>query len=87
MLCLDENSDINIKLIGKDTGTMRYTIRYFDRNDKLLDERTFEISVTKDMVIRTGINKDKDTVLQIDKNKDGKVDEKISASKNENIKK
>ena len=87
MLCLDENSDINIKLIGKDTGTMSYTIRYFDRNDKLLDERTFEISVTKDMVIKTGINKDKDTVLQIDKNKDGKVDEKISASKNENIKK
>ena len=68
---------------------MNYTIRYFDRNDKLLDERTFEISVTKDMVIRTGINKDKDkdTVLQIDKNKDGEVDEKISASKNENIKK
>ena len=66
---------------------MSYTIRYFDRKDKLLDERTFEISVTKDMVIRTGINKDKDTVLQIDKNKDGKVDEKISASKNENIKK
>ncbi|MEB3025813.1 MULTISPECIES: hypothetical protein [unclassified Parvimonas] len=66
---------------------MSYTIRYFDRKDKLLDERTFEISVTKDMVIKTGINKDKDTVLQIDKNKDGKVDEKISASKNENIKK
>ena len=66
---------------------MRYTIRYFDRNDKLLDERTFEISVTKDMVIRTGINKDKYTVLQLDKNKDGEVDEKISASKNENIKK
>ena len=61
---------------------MNHTIRYFDRNDKLLDERTFEISVTKDMVIKTGINKDKDTVLQIDKNKDGKVDEKISASKN-----
>ena len=66
---------------------MNNTIRYFDRNDKLLDERTFEISVTKDMVIKTGINKDKDTVLQIDKNKDGKVDEKFSASKNENIKK
>ena len=66
---------------------MSYTIRYFDRNDKLLDERTFEISITKDMVIKTGINKDKDTVLQIDKNKDGKVYEKISASKNENIKK
>ena len=66
---------------------MNYTIRYFDRNDKLLDERTFEISVTKDMVIRTGINKDKYTVLQLDKNKDGEVDEKISASKNENIKK
>jgi len=59
----------------KDTGTMSYTIRYFDRNDKLLDERTFEISVTKDIVIRTGINKD------------GEVDEKISTSKNENIKK
>ena len=66
---------------------MSYKIRYFDRNDKLLDERNFEISVTKDMVIKTGINKDKDTVLQIDKSKDGKVDEKISASKNENIKK
>ena len=66
---------------------MNHTIRYFDRNDKLLDERTFEISVTKDMVIRTGINKDKYTVLQLDKNKDGEVDEKISASKNENIKK
>ena len=66
---------------------MSYTIRYFDRNDKLLDERTFEISVTKDMVIKTGINKDKDIVLQIDKNKDGEVDEKISVSKNENIKK
>ncbi|WP_324009222.1 hypothetical protein [Parvimonas sp. M20] len=46
-----------------------------------------EISITKDMIIRTGINKDKDTVLQIDKNKDGKVDEKIFASKNENIEK
>ena len=46
-----------------------------------------EISITKDMIIRTGINKDKYTVLQLDKNKDGKVDEKISASKNENIKK
>ena len=66
---------------------MNHIIRYFDRNDRLLDERTFEISVTKDMVIKTGINKDKDTVLQIDKNKDEKVDEKISASKNENIKK
>ena len=66
---------------------MNNTIRYFDRNDKLLDERTFEISVTKDTVIRTGINKDKYTVLQLDKNKDGEVDEKISASKNENIKK
>ena len=66
---------------------MNNTIRYFDRNDKLLDERTFEISVAKDMVIRTGINKDKYTVLQLDKNKDGEVDEKISASKNENIKK
>ena len=60
---------------------MNHIIRYFDRNDKLLDERTFEISVTKDMVIRTGINKDKDTVLQIDKSKDGKVDEKIFVSK------
>ena len=29
----------------------------------------------------------KNLVLQVDKNKDGKVDEKISASKNENIKK
>ena len=86
MLCLDDNSDINIKLIAKDKGTMNYTIRYFDRNDKLLDERSFEIPVTKGMAIKTGINKMEDTVLQVDKDKDGKVDEDISATENEKVK-
>lgn len=88
MLCLDEDKDIKIKLNGTDTGTMDYTIRYFDENNSLVDERTFkDVPVTKDTLIDTGIDKENKTVLNIDEDGNGNVDKTISASKNEIVNK
>lgn len=88
MLCLDEDENIKIKLNGTDTGTMDYTIRYFDENNNLVDERNFkDVPVTKDTLIDTGIDKGNETVLNIDQDGDGKVDKTISASKNETVNK
>ena len=88
MLCLDEDKDINIKLNGTDNGTMDYTIRYFDENNNLIDERVFEdIPITKTTLINTGIDKSNKTALNIDEDGDGKVDKVVSASKNEVVNK
>ena len=88
MLCLDEDKDINIKLNGTDTGTMDYTIRYFDENNNLIDERVFEdIPITKTTLINTGIDKENKTALNIDEDGDEKVDKVVSATKNEVVNK
>ncbi|MDR1359023.1 MAG: hypothetical protein LBJ48_06720 [Coriobacteriales bacterium] len=83
LLCLDPRTDYTISLDGTDTGTMDYEIRFFDEEGELEQRRTFEsIRITEDTEILTGSDPDKDTVLAIDDDGDGKVDRSPSATAN-----
>ncbi|MDY4575711.1 MAG: alpha/beta fold hydrolase [Intestinibacter sp.] len=85
MFCLEENKDYKITLDGTDEGTMDYAIRYFNEDGELEEERSIEgVEVTADTIITTGSDKSKDTVLKIDKDGDGVVDEEKVISSNQN---
>lgn len=82
MLCLD-SGNYNITLGGTADDTIEYTIRWFDKNNNLTDERTFDsITVTKNTKISTNSVSSDDTVLSIDNDSDGTTDEKWSAAEN-----
>ncbi len=82
MLCLD-SGNYNITLGGNNDDNIEYTIRWFDQNNNLTDERTFnEIPVTSNTVISTDSVKSDETVLRIDNDGDGVADAKWSASQN-----
>lgn len=83
MLCLDDDN-YNITLNGTDDGTMNYTIRWFDENNKLTDERNFvDVPITANTLITTGSDKLNNTVLNIDQNGDGKIDSVWAAKAND----
>lgn len=82
MLCLD-NGNYNISLDATADGTIEYTIRWFDEDNNLTDERTFDsITVTENTTISTNSVNSDDTVLYIDNDSDGTTDEKWSAAEN-----
>lgn len=82
MLCLDDG-DYNITLSGIADDTIEYTLRRFDENNTLTDERTFDsVPVTANTTISTNSGDFEDTVLCIDNDGDGTTDEKWSAAKN-----
>ena len=84
MLCLDADKDFTLSLNGTDSGTMDYTIRFYDAENNLLDERTFDdVPVTENTTITTKTSQTDNTVLNIDVNGDGSNDETWTASKNE----
>ena len=86
MLCLDRNTGLKVQMNGTDNGTMNYTIRYYDENDVLQSERVFEnVPITKDTSIETSADDADVSVLSIDNDGDGTVDETRSASDNEAV--
>lgn len=86
MLCVRTNSNLTLNLNGTDNGTMDYTIRYYNSDDVLLEERIFEnVPITSDTVITTSANYDPQTVLNVDSNGDGNFDVTWTASANEAV--
>ena len=84
MFCL-EVDDYDISITGTDDGSMDYTIRWFDGNDNLIDERyVTDVAISKATKIGTGTNKNQPTVLNIDGNGDGTVDRTVPLTKAEN---
>jgi hypothetical protein len=82
MLCLDEG-DYAVTLDGTDTGTMDYTLRRFDGEDNLTDERHFAgVPVTADTLIYTDTDPEA-TVLRVDADGDGDIDSTWTARANE----
>ncbi|MCM1100313.1 MAG: alpha/beta fold hydrolase [Clostridium sp.] len=85
MLCLDPE-DMDVLLQGTGTGVMDYTIRFFDEEDNLTDERTFEgVPVTADTVMHTRTGRGETTVLEIDEDGDGIINLTWEAAANERI--
>lgn len=75
MLCLDDDQINDLILSATDDGTMELTLRWFNENDELLEERTFEeVLLTKDAKMETNTDRSKDSILEIDTDGDGSVD-------------
>lgn len=75
MLCLDDDQINDLVLTATDNGTMELTLRWFNENDELLEERTFEeVLLTKDAKMETNTDRSKDSILEIDTDGDGSVD-------------
>ncbi|MCM1091615.1 MAG: Ig-like domain-containing protein [Butyrivibrio sp.] len=83
MLCVD-SGDMDVTLNGTGTGVMDYTIRFYDSNENLMEERVFEdVPITEDTLIYTNITESQNTVLEIDQDGDGTIDATWTAAENE----
>lgn len=86
MVCFNDNGNYDISIHGTDKGTMDYTIRFYDDNEVLYDERYFEdVPISENTIITTGTDKDNDTVLLIDEDGDGEIDNSWTAEDNEKV--
>ncbi|MDR1979660.1 MAG: alpha/beta hydrolase, partial [Synergistaceae bacterium] len=78
MFCLDEGV-FPVSLQGTGTGTMDYSIRFFDGDGKLLEERNVGgVPITPSTRVTTDTDRSKPTVLQVDKDGDGVIDETLT---------
>ena len=86
MICMDEDTNLDVNLTGTGTGTMTYSVRHYSANDELLDERVFEnVPITEDTVIKTKADNAETTVLNVDNDGDGVTDETWTTEKNEDV--
>jgi len=77
-----EDHEVTLNVIGD--GTIDYTIRWFDDENNLLDERIFvDIPVNENAIITTNTARDEIIILEIDSNGDGTIDERWEAEENE----
>ncbi|GHV56932.1 hypothetical protein FACS1894216_21190 [Synergistales bacterium] len=85
MFCLDDGA-FPVAMEGTGTGTMDYSIYFFDEDDNLQDERNFiGVPITNKTIITTSAGHDASTILYIDENGDGKADRELEAKPNETI--
>ena len=83
ILRLKDGTDYDVKIKGNGIGRMNYTIGFMDENGEYGDIREFKnIRITKRTVINTVAMESAETVLNIDKDGDGKVDEQYKATEN-----
>lgn len=75
-----QDKNYNVKLIGTDTGTMRYTMSVYDAGDEMNRIVFDNVSITDTTVIYTNTDRHGEIVLQVDKDNDGTIDSLISPS-------
>lgn len=84
ILRLKDGADYNIKIKGNGRGKMNYTIGFMDDDGEYSDIREFKnIRINKKTTVNTVAANASDTVLKVDTDGDGKVDEQYKAGKNE----
>lgn len=72
---MDYSDDYDIVLNGTGTGTMDYSIRYYNKDDELETEYVFtDVAITPQTVLTTGSDQN-NIVLNLDRNSDGKVEQ------------
>ena len=82
VLRLLEGVQYDIEIEGTGRGKMDYTISYMDNEGEYNDVREFKrIPITRDTIINTKTNSTKKTVLEVDEDGDGKVDNIYVADK------
>ncbi len=76
VVSLDSDKQYDIQITGTDEGKMDYSVSYFDENEQMTDQRSFEsIPITRTTVIRSNTdNQNKDIELNVDQDGDGETD-------------
>lgn len=83
VLRLKEGTEYDIQIVGTGDGSMDYTIGFMDDEGNYSDLRRFEdIEITEETVIDTVAETSEESILNIDKNGDGRYDLKLSAGEN-----
>ncbi len=85
VLRLKEGPNYDISISGTGEGSMNYQIGLMDENGEYEDYRYFnEIAITPQTQISTSANTSKATMLSIDNDGDGSIDQRLIAGANEN---
>ena len=72
MFCIDSDADCTMTIVGADSGTMDYTIRYLDGNYNLIEQYEYmDIPITEDTIITTTVSYGDEPTLYIDTDGDG----------------
>ncbi|MBQ8827542.1 MAG: VWA domain-containing protein, partial [Clostridia bacterium] len=75
VVSLDSDKEYKVELVGTGTGTMDYSVSYFDENEKLSDYRNFaNVPITNKTKISSATDNSKAITLDIDEDGDGSVD-------------
>ena len=83
MLALEEWEDYEVILHVPEDGLLDYTIRWFDEEDNLVDERIFtDIPLFQSGVVTSSTAREAVTVLEIDRYGDGSIQERWEAQEN-----
>lgn len=73
--------DYKIEIVGTGEGTMDYSVKYLCNDEELFNMTYPTVDITEDTKITSGVNVDDASItLDIDKDGDGNVDEKVSAN-------
>ena len=84
MLALIDWEDHEVILNVTEVGTIDYTIRWFDDENNLLDERVFtDIAVDENTIITSNTARDEITILEVDLDGNGTPDELWGAEEND----
>jgi len=84
MLCIDAEEAYDIQMNGTDEGTMDYSIRFFDEEGQLCDERIFdEVPLTEETKIHTEVAQKEELVMEVDTDGDGTIEETWTAKEAE----
>ena len=84
--CITSSPDFSVVLRGTDDGTMNYSIRFFDKDENIYKEDIFEdVPITKQTVIYTGTDESETTILRIDHDGDGIIDDYLVPDSSEGV--
>lgn len=73
---LDDGTDYQIRISGNGSGTMNYTAGFMDRSGEYTDLREIkDVPITPDTVINANAKRYAATVLELDRDGDGTVDQ------------
>lgn len=86
MFCVDSGNDYKVTMSGLSDGVLEYAIRFYDGNGEMYEERMVnDVTVTSKTVIKTGTDENKDTVLEIDVDGNGSIDNTVTIEKKEDV--
>ena len=76
MVAIENWEEHQVTMYVTNDGVLNYTIRWFDDENNLVDERCFiDIPVHENQTITTNTAREESTILEVDQNGDGATDE------------